>query len=169
MQRSPPGKMKQAKCSKDVLSKSKNRIKGQFGAKLIISLGNKIIASVHVKFHSNTDYNRLSPNLKEFFHSEGIHSTTFQPEVVEEEQGEMGGMKDFKKCLLACVRCVCFILYFLKGSCHNNIFFLEILKIFYHSFQLIWFHPGLNVAQFVKMRLVVLFYYILTYPAPAPF
>ena len=54
---------------------------------------------MHVKFHSNADYNRLSPNLKEFFHSEGIHSTTFQPEVEEQGTGDEG---DFKKCLLAC-------------------------------------------------------------------
>jgi len=57
--------------------------------------GNKIIASVHVKFTSNAEYDRVSPNLKEFFHYEGIHSTTFQPEFVEEEGEE-------KKCLLAC-------------------------------------------------------------------
>lgn len=77
--------------------------------------GDKLIASVHVKFHSNADYNRVSPNLKEFFHYEGIHSTTFQPEF---EQGEE---TDLKNCLLSCVSKSCLEkLCCLPGSEDNN-------------------------------------------------
>merc|ERR1712013_676826 len=64
--------------------------------------GNKIIASVHVKFPSRADYNRISVNMKEFFHCEGIHSTTFQPEFQQEKVKEEGG-----ECLLSCVSTSC--------------------------------------------------------------
>merc|ERR1712013_132995 len=63
--------------------------------------GNKIIASVHVKFPSRADYNRISVNMKEFFHCEGIHSTTFQPEF-QQEKGKGGA-----ECLLSCVSTSC--------------------------------------------------------------
>lgn len=66
--------------------------------------GNKIIASLHIKFSSNADYRHLSPSLKEFFHDEGIHSTTVQPEFAEEDSDVSD---DEKKCLLPCVSKSC--------------------------------------------------------------
>lgn len=45
--------------------------------------GNKIIASAHVRCHSLPEYMSLANQLKEFFHEEGIHSTTIQPEFVD--------------------------------------------------------------------------------------
>jgi len=65
--------------------------------------GNKIIASVHVKFPTRADYNRISTNMKEFFHCEGIHSTTFQPEF-QEGKGKEGKEN---QCLLSCVSKSC--------------------------------------------------------------
>jgi len=66
--------------------------------------GNKIIASVHVKFPTRADYNRISSNMKEFFHCEGIHSTTFQPEFQEGKGKEGEGLN---QCLLSCVSKSC--------------------------------------------------------------
>jgi len=65
--------------------------------------GTKIIASVHVKFVSKADYKRVSSHMKEFFHCEGIHSTTFQPEY--EEDGDGADVKT--TCLLSCVSKSC--------------------------------------------------------------
>jgi len=67
--------------------------------------GNKIIASVHVKFGSRADYVRLATNLKEFFHCEGIHSTTFQPEFQDQEEKVKDAQTN--KCLLSCVSKSC--------------------------------------------------------------
>lgn len=44
--------------------------------------GMKIIASAHVKCQSLGDYMRVADEIKQFFHDEGIHSTTIQPEFV---------------------------------------------------------------------------------------
>ncbi|ESO06461.1 hypothetical protein HELRODRAFT_155708 [Helobdella robusta] len=46
-------------------------------------VGNRIIASVHVKCRNAEEYKSLSVKIKDFFHDEGIHSTTIQPEFVE--------------------------------------------------------------------------------------
>ena len=45
--------------------------------------GNRIIVSAHIRCHSLRDYMRVAEEVKEFFHNEGIHSTTIQPEFVE--------------------------------------------------------------------------------------
>lgn len=45
--------------------------------------GNKIVATAHIRCTGDMDdYMRLAEKLKEFFHDEGIHSTTIQPELV---------------------------------------------------------------------------------------
>ncbi|XP_012566995.1 proton-coupled zinc antiporter SLC30A1 [Hydra vulgaris] len=44
--------------------------------------GNKIIASAHVQCNTLDDYMTIANQLKEFFHNEGIHSTTIQPEFL---------------------------------------------------------------------------------------
>ena len=45
--------------------------------------GNRIIASAHIRCQNLRDYMRVAEEVKEFFHNEGIHSTTIQPEFVE--------------------------------------------------------------------------------------
>uniref|UniRef100_A0ABM0LZT8 Zinc transporter 1-like n=1 Tax=Saccoglossus kowalevskii TaxID=10224 RepID=A0ABM0LZT8_SACKO len=59
--------------------------------------GNKIIASAHIRCKNLTDYMRIASQVKEFFHDEGIHSTTIQPEFVE--YTEIDGQTD---CMLEC-------------------------------------------------------------------
>ena len=45
--------------------------------------GNRIIATAHIRCQNLHDYPRISKQVKSFFHDEGIHSTTIQPEFVE--------------------------------------------------------------------------------------
>lgn len=45
--------------------------------------GSKIIASAHIRCHNLADYMRIAERVKDFFHHEGIHSTTIQPEFID--------------------------------------------------------------------------------------
>ncbi|CAB3386095.1 Hypothetical predicted protein [Cloeon dipterum] len=45
--------------------------------------GDRIIASAHIKCHNLSEYMKIAEKVKEFFHNEGIHSTTIQPEFTE--------------------------------------------------------------------------------------
>merc|ERR1712062_380242 len=45
--------------------------------------GDRIIASAHVRCLNLAQYMTVAERVKEFFHNEGIHSTTIQPEFVE--------------------------------------------------------------------------------------
>ena len=45
--------------------------------------GNRIIASAHIRCHDQHDYMEVAEKAKLFFHNEGIHSTTIQPEFVQ--------------------------------------------------------------------------------------
>ncbi len=45
--------------------------------------GNRIIATAHIRCRNLTDYNILAEKVKSFFHNEGIHSTTIQPEFTQ--------------------------------------------------------------------------------------
>jgi len=45
--------------------------------------GDRIIASAHIRCLNLSEYMKMAENVKEFFHNEGIHSTTIQPEFVE--------------------------------------------------------------------------------------
>lgn len=45
--------------------------------------GDRIIASAHIRCHNLQDYMRIAEKVKEFFHNEGIHSTTIQPEFID--------------------------------------------------------------------------------------
>lgn len=47
--------------------------------------GDRIIASAHIRCRNLHDYMRIAERVKEFFHNEGIHSTTIQPEFVESD------------------------------------------------------------------------------------
>ncbi|KAL1240807.1 Proton-coupled zinc antiporter SLC30A1 [Trichinella spiralis] len=46
--------------------------------------GNKIIATAHIHCKNLEDYMKIAEQVKEFFHKEGIHSTTIQPEFFED-------------------------------------------------------------------------------------
>ncbi|KAK6191957.1 hypothetical protein SNE40_003523 [Patella caerulea] len=45
--------------------------------------GNRIIASAHIRCLNPVIYMKIANDVKNFFHNEGIHSTTIQPEFVE--------------------------------------------------------------------------------------
>ena len=45
--------------------------------------GNRIIATAHINCLGRPDYMRVASQIKTFFHNEGIHSITIQPEFVE--------------------------------------------------------------------------------------
>lgn len=47
--------------------------------------GDRIIASAHIRCRNLPEYMKIAEKVKEFFHNEGIHSTTIQPEFVEIE------------------------------------------------------------------------------------
>lgn len=44
--------------------------------------GSRIIATAHIKCHDPTSYMDVAKRIKDFFHDEGIHATTIQPEFV---------------------------------------------------------------------------------------
>lgn len=44
--------------------------------------GSRIIATAHIKCHDPTSYMEVAKRIKHFFHNEGIHATTIQPEFV---------------------------------------------------------------------------------------
>lgn len=47
--------------------------------------GDRIIASAHIRCRNLSEYMNIAEKVKEFFHNEGIHSTTIQPEFLEIE------------------------------------------------------------------------------------
>lgn len=47
--------------------------------------GDRIIASAHIRCHNLQEYMAIAEKVKEFFHNEGIHSTTIQPEFTDLE------------------------------------------------------------------------------------
>ncbi|XP_029903181.1 zinc transporter 1a isoform X2 [Myripristis murdjan] len=44
--------------------------------------GSRIIATAHIKCYDPTSYMEVAKRIKDFFHDEGIHATTIQPEFV---------------------------------------------------------------------------------------
>lgn len=62
--------------------------------------GERIIASAHIHCRNLSEYMQIAERVKQFFHDEGIHSTTIQPEFVniigETESG------DKEDCVLDC-------------------------------------------------------------------
>lgn len=63
--------------------------------------GDRIIASAHIRCLNLAQYMQVAEKVKEFFHNEGIHSTTIQPEfvVAAEPSGSISSADD---CILAC-------------------------------------------------------------------
>lgn len=60
--------------------------------------GDRIIASAHILCRNLPEYMKIAERVKEFFHNEGIHSTTIQPEFIEVEDNP----SDFMDCVLDC-------------------------------------------------------------------
>lgn len=62
--------------------------------------GSRIIASAHITCKNLHDYFTISETVKEIFHNEGIHSTSIQPEFVQDtiEEGE----ENQTNCILEC-------------------------------------------------------------------
>lgn len=63
--------------------------------------GSRIIATAHIKCHDPTSYMEVAKRIKDFFHNEGIHATTIQPEFVT-----FNAENRDSQCELAC-RTVC--------------------------------------------------------------
>ncbi|KAJ0026521.1 hypothetical protein NQD34_017521 [Periophthalmus magnuspinnatus] len=63
--------------------------------------GSRIIATAHIKCHDPTSYMEVAKRIKDFFHNEGIHATTIQPEFVTFNSDNRDS-----QCELAC-RTVC--------------------------------------------------------------
>lgn len=60
--------------------------------------GDRIIASAHIRCRNLSEYMKLAEKVKEFFHNEGIHSTTIQPEFLEiESLHNASGIKCYLK------------------------------------------------------------------------
>jgi hypothetical protein len=69
--------------------------------------GDRIIASAHIRCRNLIDYMQIAEKVKEFFHNEGIHSTTIQPEFVENISGNENipdekGSEKIENCVLDC-------------------------------------------------------------------
>lgn len=70
--------------------------------------GDRIIASAHIRCHNLQEYMRVAVKIKRFFHNEGIHSTTMQPEFDDPPMVEgTNGEEDAKpirmsSCILPC-------------------------------------------------------------------
>ncbi|XP_055327351.1 uncharacterized protein LOC129580717 [Paramacrobiotus metropolitanus] len=69
--------------------------------------GDRIIASAHIRCHNLQEYMRVAVKIKRFFHCEGIHSTTMQPEFEEPPMDGAGTEDDIVRstmstCILPC-------------------------------------------------------------------
>lgn len=63
--------------------------------------GDRIIASAHIRCHNLQDYMRIAEKVKEFFHNEGIHSTTIQPEFIDLNNDGVHN-ESYDNCVLDC-------------------------------------------------------------------
>lgn len=62
-----------------------------------------ILASAHVRCNTLADYMAIANQLKEFFHNEGIHSTTIQPEFSACSESLAGSTEELiDACVLEC-------------------------------------------------------------------
>lgn len=63
--------------------------------------GSKIIATAHVTFRTATEYMMVAAKIKTFFHKKGIHSTTIQPEFIDQLEAANGDVTE--DCLIECM------------------------------------------------------------------
>lgn len=64
--------------------------------------GDRIIASAHIRCKNLSEYMKIAEKVKEFFHNEGIHSTTIQPEFIEVDISENPIERSSADCVLDC-------------------------------------------------------------------
>ncbi|KAJ8683443.1 hypothetical protein QAD02_019235 [Eretmocerus hayati] len=64
--------------------------------------GDRIIASAHIRCRNLSDYMKIAEQVKEFFHNEGIHSTTIQPEFIEYQSDNQIKETPTEDCVLDC-------------------------------------------------------------------
>ncbi|XP_013175340.1 PREDICTED: zinc transporter 1 isoform X2 [Papilio xuthus] len=67
--------------------------------------GDRIIASAHIRCRNLSEYMKIAEKVKEFFHNEGIHSTTIQPEFIElplDGNEMVSGVSSDDPCALHC-------------------------------------------------------------------
>lgn len=63
--------------------------------------GDRIIASAHIRCRNLSEYMKIAENVKKFFHNEGIHSTTIQPEFIEVDNAPVEDRPN-EDCVLDC-------------------------------------------------------------------
>lgn len=63
--------------------------------------GDRIIASAHIRCRNLSEYMKIAEQVKEFFHNEGIHSTTIQPEFIDVSRYRYKRYKNIKICMHA--------------------------------------------------------------------
>ncbi|KAK5643063.1 hypothetical protein RI129_006908 [Pyrocoelia pectoralis] len=68
--------------------------------------GDRIIASAHIRCRNLSEYMRIAEKVKEFFHNEGIHSTTIQPEFIDYREYPESAEENeqTEDCILDCPR-----------------------------------------------------------------
>ncbi|XP_015124178.1 zinc transporter 1 [Diachasma alloeum] len=64
--------------------------------------GDRIIASAHIRCRNLSEYMKIAEQVKEFFHNEGIHSTTIQPEFIEYNTNSEIKETPTEDCVLDC-------------------------------------------------------------------
>ncbi|XP_063992354.1 proton-coupled zinc antiporter SLC30A1 isoform X2 [Diachasmimorpha longicaudata] len=64
--------------------------------------GDRIIASAHIRCRNLSEYMKIAEQVKEFFHNEGIHSTTIQPEFIEYNTDSKIKETPTEDCVLDC-------------------------------------------------------------------
>lgn len=64
--------------------------------------GERIIASAHITCRNLYEYMKIAEKVKEFFHNEGIHSTTIQPEFLDVQYPNNSKEDDGDDCALHC-------------------------------------------------------------------
>ncbi|KAK9496501.1 hypothetical protein O3M35_013198 [Rhynocoris fuscipes] len=64
--------------------------------------GDRIIASAHIRCRNLSEYMKIAENVKKFFHNEGIHSTTIQPEFIEVDNAPVDESRQNEDCVLDC-------------------------------------------------------------------
>lgn len=68
--------------------------------------GSRIIATAHIKCHDPTAYMDVAKRIKDFFHHEGIHATTIQPEFVTFSSESRDSLCELS-CLTQCAPKLC--------------------------------------------------------------
>lgn len=64
--------------------------------------GDRIIASAHIRCRNLSEYMKIAEQVKNFFHNEGIHSTTIQPEFIEYHSNSEVTETPTEDCVLDC-------------------------------------------------------------------